>query len=75
MRSSDISPELVKSICDKLSEEDKKLITDRFYYQTIYLCCIIECWTNRYILDYSHAFSHSAFYEIEIIDTFNNKSM
>jgi hypothetical protein len=75
-----ISAEFVERVYDQLSEAAEKSMTDRFHYYTIEVGTnsgvdFVSCWTSRYLLAYGYEFSDRAFHKIQIIDTFNDKSM
>jgi hypothetical protein len=80
MQSQGIVAELVETIYDQLSIDAQKLMTERFHYYTIntknYLVYYhVDCWTSRYLLVYGSKSTNSAFHEIKVIDSFNDKSM
>jgi hypothetical protein len=80
MRDQDISAEFVESVYDQLSKDAEKSMTKRFHYHTIEVGTnsgvdVVSCWTSRYLINYDSDSTDSAFHEIEIIDTFNDKSM
>jgi hypothetical protein len=79
MRDRNISANVVKGIYDQLSEDAKRLMTERFYYYTLEEDLDkdlkrIRWWTSRYLLGYSKS-RDSAFHDITVFDVFNNKSM
>jgi hypothetical protein len=80
MRDQDISAEFVESVYNQLSEAVEKSMTKRFHYQTVEIGTnndfdVVSCWTSRYLIGCFNESSDSAFHKIQIIDTFNDKSM
>jgi hypothetical protein len=70
-----ISAELVKSTYDELFKSAKK-----FHYYAMEIKgdsfnCNVSYWTSRYFIIYRYYTFDSAFHEIEIIDSFNDKTM
>jgi hypothetical protein len=80
MRDQSISSRSVKSFYNHFSRNAEKLTTERFHYYTtgvnkdLYEYTVI-CWTSRYLLAYCKNSPDSDYYEIQIIDVFNDKSM
>jgi hypothetical protein len=79
MRGQNINANVVKAVYDQLSEDARRLMTDRFNYYTLEVDIrshfdIVSCWTSRYLLGYSKS-TDSPFHDITIFDAFNNKSM
>jgi hypothetical protein len=79
MRDQNVSYELVQTIYDQLSEDAEKLTAERFHYYThesekdLKFHRVI-CWTSRYLIVYDAKLRDSAFHEITIIHSFNDKS-
>jgi hypothetical protein len=70
-----ISAELVKSTYDELSKSAKKFHYYAMDIEEYSFNYNIDYWTSRYFIIYRHYTFDSAFHEIEIIDSFNDKTM
>jgi hypothetical protein len=80
MKCGNISAEVVESVYDQLLTDAENLTKKRFHYYTYEVyknlqSYRVECWTSRYLISYDTESTDSAFHEIEIIDSFNDKSM